>query len=201
MVKHCEPEAQPACLFLFQRTPTRQIWVMTVVFDSHQQSTLDAVYVYEVPWSEFPIVPSYPHYPRQRGVKSSLPTALICTTSRRIPASASATQGPGKGGLVARLPFYVSEGRQPSEGGQIVLSNRVNVYHKSPYPSEEGTPIKHRAFFLKGKARIWPWLSYVCHICSTGSSQVRWLFSAHPAKCPWGVKAHMAGPNRLFRAF
>jgi len=27
------------------------------------QSTLDAVYVYEVPWSEFPIIPSYPHYP------------------------------------------------------------------------------------------------------------------------------------------
>jgi len=24
---------------------------------------LDAVYVYVVPWSEFPIVPSYPHYP------------------------------------------------------------------------------------------------------------------------------------------
>jgi hypothetical protein len=23
---------------------------------------LDAVYVYEVPWSEFPIGPSYPHY-------------------------------------------------------------------------------------------------------------------------------------------
>ena len=26
-------------------------------------STLDAVYVYVVPWSEFPFVPSYPHYP------------------------------------------------------------------------------------------------------------------------------------------
>ena len=25
--------------------------------------TLDAVYVYVAPWSEFPIVPSYPHYP------------------------------------------------------------------------------------------------------------------------------------------
>ena len=30
--------------------------------DSHYQSTLDAVYVYVVPWTEFPIVPSYPHY-------------------------------------------------------------------------------------------------------------------------------------------
>ena len=28
------------------------------VSDSHYQSTLDAVYVYVVPWSEFPIVPS-----------------------------------------------------------------------------------------------------------------------------------------------
>jgi hypothetical protein len=26
-------------------------------------TTHDAVYVYVVPWSEFPIVPSYPHYP------------------------------------------------------------------------------------------------------------------------------------------
>ena len=38
---------------------------MTVVSDSHYQSTLDAVYVYVVPWSEFPIVPSYPHYPHR----------------------------------------------------------------------------------------------------------------------------------------
>ena len=34
---------------------------MTVVSDSHYQSTFDAVYVYVVPRSEFPIVPSYPH--------------------------------------------------------------------------------------------------------------------------------------------
>ena len=33
------------------------------VYDSHYQSTLDAVYVYVVPCSEFPIVLSYPHYP------------------------------------------------------------------------------------------------------------------------------------------
>ena len=33
-----------------------------IVSDSHYQSTLDAVYMHEVPWSEFPIVPSYPHY-------------------------------------------------------------------------------------------------------------------------------------------
>ena len=31
-------------------------------------STLDAVYVYEVPWSEFPIVPLPPHYPHGGGV-------------------------------------------------------------------------------------------------------------------------------------
>ena len=35
---------------------------MTVVSDSHYQSTLDAVYAYVVSWLEFPIVPSYPHY-------------------------------------------------------------------------------------------------------------------------------------------
>ena len=31
--------------------------------DSHYPSTVDAAYVYVVPWSEFPIVPSNPHYP------------------------------------------------------------------------------------------------------------------------------------------
>jgi len=36
---------------------------MTVVFDPHYQSTFDAIYVYVVPWSDFPTVPSYPHYP------------------------------------------------------------------------------------------------------------------------------------------
>ena len=35
----------------------------THISDSHYQSTLDAVYVYVVPWSEFPIVPSYAYYP------------------------------------------------------------------------------------------------------------------------------------------
>jgi len=41
---------------------------MTVVSDSQYQSTLDAVYVYVVPWSEFPMVPSYPHYPQVWGL-------------------------------------------------------------------------------------------------------------------------------------
>jgi hypothetical protein len=43
---------------------------MTVVSDSHHQSTLDDVYVYVVSWSEFPIVPSYPHYPQGGGGSS-----------------------------------------------------------------------------------------------------------------------------------
>ena len=34
---------------------------MTVLFDPSYQSTLDAVYIYVVSWSEFPIVPSCPH--------------------------------------------------------------------------------------------------------------------------------------------
>ena len=34
------------------------------VYDSPYQSTIDAVYGYVVPWSEFPIVPSYPHCPK-----------------------------------------------------------------------------------------------------------------------------------------
>ena len=35
---------------------------MTVVYDPHYQSSRD-VHVHVVPWSEFPIVPSCPHYP------------------------------------------------------------------------------------------------------------------------------------------
>ena len=38
---------------------------------SHYQSSLDAVYVYAVPWLEFPIVSSFPHYPHARYPASS----------------------------------------------------------------------------------------------------------------------------------
>ena len=45
-----------------------------VVSDSHYRSTLDAVYLNLVPWSEFPIVPPYPHYPHlARCHETSLP--------------------------------------------------------------------------------------------------------------------------------
>ena len=30
----------------------------------HYQSNMDALYVYVVPWSVFPIAASYPHYPQ-----------------------------------------------------------------------------------------------------------------------------------------
>ena len=44
-------------------TPRAPASCITVVSDSHHQSTLDAVYVCVVLWSGLPIVPSYPHYP------------------------------------------------------------------------------------------------------------------------------------------
>ena len=37
---------------------------MTAESDSDYQSTLDAVYVYVLPWLEFPIVVSYNHFPQ-----------------------------------------------------------------------------------------------------------------------------------------
>ena len=40
---------------------------MTVVSDSHYQTTLDAVHVHVVPWSELLIVLSNPHYPQGGG--------------------------------------------------------------------------------------------------------------------------------------
>ena len=39
----------------------------------------------------------------QSGIKSSLKLALVCTTRRRIPVSASTNQGPEKGNLVSYL--------------------------------------------------------------------------------------------------
>ena len=44
-------------------------------------STLDAVYVYLVPWSELTIVPSYPHYPQKE--RGHLENAAGTTTSER----------------------------------------------------------------------------------------------------------------------
>ena len=53
-------------------SPTR----IGFLYDSSYQSTLDAVYVYVVPWSEFPIVPSYPDYP-QYGCVQALKVSVI----------------------------------------------------------------------------------------------------------------------------
>ena len=50
---------QAPALPLYVRIQTSLDSYMTVVSDSHYQSTLDAVYVYVVSWSEFPIVPSF----------------------------------------------------------------------------------------------------------------------------------------------
>ena len=48
------PECSNAC---FSHAKDR----VAVLPHSPNQSTLDALYVYVVPWSEFSIVPSYPH--------------------------------------------------------------------------------------------------------------------------------------------
>ena len=50
---HVEPEcAHPETSFAGSESPS---------------SVADAVYVHVVPWSGFPIVPSYPHYPHDWG--------------------------------------------------------------------------------------------------------------------------------------
>ena len=41
-----------------------------------------------------------------------------------------------------------------------------------PFPSEEETHLRN--FYLKAKARIWPWLSYMCHIRSTVVGPPNW---------------------------
>ena len=54
---------------------------MAVVFDSHYHSSLDVVYVYIVPWSEFPIVPSYPQFPQGAGGTGA---GEACNTAMRV---------------------------------------------------------------------------------------------------------------------
>jgi len=62
---------------------------MTVVSASPYQTTLDAVYVCVVPWSEFPIVPSDPHICSamvgvpHRPLLPSLPTSSGADGSRQ----------------------------------------------------------------------------------------------------------------------
>ena len=53
---------QPLTRLAVRRSRERQ----TIRVDSHYQSSLDDVYVHVAPWSEFPIVPSYPHHMRPR---------------------------------------------------------------------------------------------------------------------------------------
>ena len=90
---HGEPcQKGGMCHGCFQSSPpsaARFLWIsiyMTVVSDSHYQSAIDASYVYVVPWSEFPVVHSYPHYPHLyvlnalglRGPVHTTPGIMLC---------------------------------------------------------------------------------------------------------------------------
>ena len=63
------------------------------------------------------------------GSKSPFSIALTCTTRRRIPAGASTNQGPARIDL-HRIPTQVRG--QPSERQQIVIFNRLDLYHTPP---------------------------------------------------------------------
>ena len=61
-----------------------------IVYDSAYQSTLDAVYVYVLLWSELPILPSCPYICSamvgvpHRAPLPSLPTGLLACTTKSI---------------------------------------------------------------------------------------------------------------------
>jgi len=46
-----------------------------------ERCTLDAVYVYVVSWSEFPLVPSCPRYPHQRRVAERVRDVRVCSNT------------------------------------------------------------------------------------------------------------------------
>ena len=74
-------------------TDLKEAWVS--LSESRCQATLDAVCV---PWSEFPIVPSYPHYPQEAGGKRCCLCLLLSPTWRRqeaVQGSGSRVQGAG----------------------------------------------------------------------------------------------------------
>ena len=54
----------------------------------HYQSTLDAVYVYVVPWLEFPIISSHPHHPQLTWPVPRAPSLSIQQHPARRPTSA-----------------------------------------------------------------------------------------------------------------
>ena len=62
-------------------SPSTVLALSRVASDSHYQSTLDAIYVYVVT-SEFPIVPSCPHYPHGAGVDQQ--SARVKGTHRHL---------------------------------------------------------------------------------------------------------------------
>jgi hypothetical protein len=51
--------------------------VLPLLLDPYYQFTLDAVYLYVVPWSELPIVPSYPRYPHQSITRRTTSTGKV----------------------------------------------------------------------------------------------------------------------------
>ena len=67
-------------------------------------------------------------------------------------------------------------------GGFKFFSWRVSP--EVPLPSKEGTPYFFKDFCLKAKARIWPGLSYMCHIRSTA---VQSTFGASQTAMPASV--------------
>ena len=61
------------------------------VSDFHYQSTLETVYVYVVPWPEFPIVPSYLHYPwPAKLVASNDPQSSTLNSKHHTPKASAA---------------------------------------------------------------------------------------------------------------
>ena len=75
----------------------------------------------------------------QGGSISSFSIALICTTSRWIPASASTNQGPAKDDTRVNLHPTLAPhapSTNPQRGGQITFFNCVDSYHKPPDSGE-----------------------------------------------------------------
>jgi len=114
-------------------TDLKEAWVS--LSESRCQATLDAVCV---PWSEFPIVPSYPHYPQEAGGKRCCLCLLLSPTWRRqeaVQGSGSRVQGAGfrvqgQGSRVQGSGSRVQSYPQPVVDAAECVVARVCDYHR-----------------------------------------------------------------------
>jgi len=143
--------------------------------DSRYQSTLDAVYVYAVPWSEFPFVPSYPHYPhaaRMRRAQRSAPNTSHPAPYTRHPTPYTPHSTPD---TLHPTPYTLHPTPYALHPAPYTLHPPPSTLHHIPY-----TPHPSGAAF---RLTVKTFLKLTCWVCGTHMSirAKRFSLSLHPS--------------------